>query len=106
MVDILLFNSPLDIKVDNLLFKDFFFTLLEVVLVAMMYRIYSEGVRSNKIYDRKDNFLVCISGDSGSGKTYFQDIFKKIVGSYGVFLEGDSEHKWERDNPNWKNIPI
>ena len=104
MVDILLFNSPLDIKVDNLLFKDFFFTLLEVVLVAMMYRIYSEGVRSNKIYDKKDNFLVCISGDSGSGKTYFQDIFKKIVGSYGVFLEGDSEHKWERDNPNWKNI--
>ena len=35
----------------------------------MMYVIYSEGVKSNKIYNKTQNFLICISGDSGSGKS-------------------------------------
>ena len=70
----------------------------------MMYVIYSEGVKSNKIYNKTQNFLICISGDSGSGKTYFMNVFKNIIQSSGVYLEGDAEHKWERNDSNWENI--
>ena len=104
IVDIIFLNNVLDAKIDVPILKDITFTFLEVALLSMMYVIYSEGVKSNKIYNKTQNFLICISGDSGSGKTYFMNVFEKIIKSGGVYLEGDAEHKWERNDSNWENI--
>ena len=104
IVDIIFLNNPLNTKINIPVLNDITFTFLEVALLSMMYVIYSEGVKSNKIYNKTQNFLICISGDSGSGKTYFMNVFKNIIQSSGVYLEGDAEHKWERNDSNWENI--
>jgi len=104
IVDIIFLNNPLNTKINVPVLNDIVFTFLEVALLSMMYVIYSEGVKSNKIYNKTQNFLICISGDSGSGKTYFMNVFKNIIQSSGVYLEGDAEHKWERNDSNWENI--
>tara|TARA_B100000686_G_scaffold45255_1_gene47963 strand:- start:633 stop:2039 length:1407 start_codon:yes stop_codon:yes gene_type:complete len=104
IVDIIFLNNPLNTKINVPVLNDIIFTFLEVALLSMMYVIYSEGVKSNKIYNKTQNFLICISGDSGSGKTYFMNVFKNIIQSSGVYLEGDAEHKWERNDSNWENI--
>ena len=104
MTDVIFLGNALDLKLEVPILKNITFTFLEVSLLSLMYIIYSEGVRSNKTYNRNDNFLLCIAGDSGSGKTYLLELLRNLIRKRGVYLEGDSEHKWERDDFNWNKI--
>jgi uridine kinase len=77
------------------------FTILQVSLLTIMYAFYKYGIRSNSIYKKKTNLSIGISGDSGSGKSRLLLNLKNILGHKLLAIEGDAEHKWERDNSNW-----
>ena len=66
-----------------------------------MYAFYKYGIQSNSIYKKKSNLSIGIGGDSGSGKSSLLFKLKNILGQKLLSIEGDAEHKWERDNANW-----
>jgi uridine kinase len=47
--------------------------------------------------------IIGICGDSGSGKTTLAQILKSRFND-SFILECDRYHKWERNDPHWKNI--
>lgn len=50
-------------------------------------------------------FSIGISGDSGSGKSTLLNVFEKIMGIGNVLiLEGDGDHKWERNSEEWNKF--
>jgi len=101
-IDILFLGDPVDLKIKNDSFKNISFTILEVVLISIMYAFYKHGIKSNSLYNRQTNLSIGIGGDSGVGKTLLLNNFKDILGSRVIQIEGDGEHKWERGNENWK----
>lgn len=84
------------------------FSILEAVVLGVVYLVYKEGVKSNLIYKRISNFVIGIGGDSGAGKTTILTQIKMFLGSnlleLGATLgiEGDADHKWERGHENWQ----
>lgn len=99
--DIIFLDRVINFKIHSEDLRDISFTILEVVLLAIMYAFYKYGVKSNSIYKKKTNLSVGIGGDSGSGKTRLLNNLKHILGDKLLQIEGDGEHKWERDNENW-----
>ena len=81
------------------------FSLLQGVLLLCVWWIYQQGVESyrrHKIYS--EPYLIGISGDSGSGKTTLASLINCLFGPRNVsIIAGDDLHKWERNDPNWKN---
>ena len=50
-------------------------------------------------------FTIGIAGNSGAGKTTLLSVVKTIIGEDNILiLEGDGEHKWERESPEWKKF--
>ena len=80
------------------------FTFLGFLLVAVMYSFYVYGIQSNSIYRRKGNLVIGIGGDSGSGKSFLLETLQDVFGNEMLSLEGDGEHKWERDDKNWDSM--
>lgn len=82
------------------------FTLLATMLITQIYFQYKFSIQSNNIYHaRNQNLAIGVSGDSGSGKSILLEDFKDLLGTKKVtFLEGDSEHRWERDHQNWNKF--
>lgn len=103
-VDILFLSEPVDLKIKNDTFKNISFTVLEVVLISIMYAFYKHGIKSNSLYNRHTNLSIGIGGDSAVGKTSLLNNFKDLLGDRVIHLEGDGEHKWERGNENWKKF--
>lgn len=66
-----------------------------------MYTFYKYGIKSNSIYKKKTNLSIGLGGDSGVGKTTLLNNLQNILGKKLLKLEGDGEHKWERDDENW-----
>lgn len=48
--------------------------------------------------------IIGISGDSGAGKSSLVDFFSNIYKDNLLVIEGDSYHKWERNDPHWKEM--
>lgn len=102
--DIYFLGNYIDLKIDNENLINISYTLLEVMLLAVMYVFYKYGIKSNSIYKKSSNLVIGIGGDSGSGKTTLLANIKNLVGNDKVLqIEGDGEHKWERGDSNWKN---
>jgi uridine kinase len=80
------------------------FTMLEVVLAGTIVICYRTAVKSNLMYKKDKAIVIGIGGDSGSGKsTLLQDI-KTLLKDKLVELEGDADHKWERDDTHWTEL--
>ncbi len=99
--DILFIGQYVDLKINNALFKNIGFTLLEVSLLALMYTFYSYGLKSNALYKRNGNLAIGIGGDSGVGKSRLLDSISQLFGDKLLKIEGDGEHKWARGDKNW-----
>ncbi len=82
------------------------FTLLEAALMANIVLCYRIGVRSNSIYKRERAIVIGIGGDSGAGKSTLLHDVKKLLAHKVVELEGDADHKWARNDANWKGKNI
>jgi uridine kinase len=99
--DILFLGKEVDLKINDVLFRNVSFTILEVVLVVLMYGFYKYGLKSNSIYSKRRNMTLGIGGDSGVGKSILLMRLDELLGERLLQIEGDGEHKWERGDSNW-----
>jgi uridine kinase len=77
------------------------FTLLVSTLLCIGHFIFNFAINSNNLYS-KDNVIIAVSGDSGSGKsTFVHNVLSLINKRKLVAIEGDGEHKWSRHDSNW-----
>ncbi len=107
LTDLYFFEKSFDfLKVQNQDVRNMFFTALFSVHVYVVYYIYSVALKGNSLYRRQNSpFVIGISGDSGSGKTTLISIFKTLFGEKKILtVECDGDHKWARDNENWKRF--
>lgn len=102
--DIVFFDEEIDLKIENDNLRNLSFTLVEVILCAIMYTFYKYGIKSNSIYDLKTNLAIGIGGDSSSGKSTMLHNLKEIFDDKLVEIEGDGDHKWERGSKNWEKF--
>ncbi|NOU87914.1 uridine kinase [Paenibacillus sp. LMG 31460] len=103
--DIIFNNKLIEIKIMNEQLKNISFTLLTSCLLAVVYYLYTHGVRSNSMYRKNlSAFTIGIGGDSGSGKsTLLHDIKLLLFHKRILEIEGDGDHKWERGDINWES---
>lgn len=99
--DILFLDEIVDFKINDVLFRDISFTILEVILIVLMYGFYHYGLKSNSIYSKRRNLTLGIGGDSGVGKSILLMRLNELLGERLLQIEGDGEHKWERGDNNW-----
>jgi uridine kinase len=102
--DLKVLGNPIDLKIADTSVYSVLFTTLVGSLLACIYAFYNFGVRSNSIYKKDQSTIIGIGGDSGSGKTTLLSDLKKVLGNNLTEIEGDGDHKWERNNENWKQV--
>lgn len=91
------------IKYTNESARNIIYTLLEAVLVCIIYQIYKTGIKNNSLYRKDKAITIGIGGDSGSGKSTLLLDIRQLFKNDLIELEGDGEHKWERGDSNWNN---
>lgn len=99
--DILFLGHYINLKIENSTLTNVFFTLLESILLAIMYAFYKYGIKSNSIYKKQTNLAIGIGGDSGVGKSSLLANLTLLFQDKLLQIEGDGEHKWERGDENW-----
>lgn len=99
--NIYLMNSRVNMDIKNSDLSSMVYTVLEGILVIILYLLYKHGFKSNSVYNRVRNLTLGIGGDSGVGKTTFVNNLSLLLGDRLLKLEGDGEHKWERGDKNW-----
>ena len=102
--DLLFLGYEVNLKIENSKLTNIVFTLLESMLLSIMYAFYRFGIKSNAIYKKQTNLTIGIGGDSGAGKSSFLEDIKLLLGNKLLQIEGDGEHKWERGNSNWNKF--
>ncbi len=104
-VDLYFLNMSLqNLKILNTELRCVVFTIVVATLGMTVYDIYSFGIASNSLYKRGNiPFVIGISGDSGTGKSYLMGAICNLFGNEKdvLFIEGDGDHKWERDDEKW-----
>ena len=106
LTDLSLLCKSLDsLKIQNNDFCNLLFTLLFAIHAYIIYYIYQVALKENNLYRRGNTpFVIGISGDSGSGKTTLISLFRDLFGDKKILaLECDGDHKWVRNDANWKN---
>jgi len=98
------FNSKIDFPTISKQFTNSLYTVLEALILVILYGFYKFGIKSNNTYNSQTNFVIGIAGDSGAGKTMFTNQLNNLFVSNLLHLEGDGEHKWERGNKNWETL--
>ncbi|WP_172642388.1 hypothetical protein [Candidatus Photodesmus blepharus] len=93
--------NHIDLKSNVEFLGDIFFTSLKCSTFLFLYVIYKYSIENNKLYRNYSPFLIGIGGESGTGKTTFQSVLKKLFGTQVLQIEGDGDHKWERGHKNW-----
>lgn len=101
--DLTFLSNPLYIKYTNESARNIIYTLLEAVLVCIIYQIYKTGIKNNSLYRKDKAITIGIGGDSGSGKSTLLLDIRQLFKNDLIELEGDGEHKWERGDSNWNN---
>ncbi len=67
------------------------------------FEMYRRGVRSNAIYNfRDETFMIGVGGDSGAGKHTIAGDMRAIMGSQLLLINGDDDHRWERGHAMWR----
>lgn len=106
LADIRIFGNSLDFKIHSTAAANFMFTVLEGVLLAVVYVLYKFGIRSNSVYgDEGRPVTIGVGGDSGAGKSTLMDDLKGLIGVEAIVeIEGDGDHKWERGDEKWNEF--
>lgn len=92
------------LKIDTMFLRNVTFTVLTSLMAYTTYLIYQVGVRSNSLYKRKNMpFTIGIAGDSSTGKSTMIKLIREALGQKNLlYLEGDSDHRWERNEVMWE----
>ena len=98
------FNTKIDFPIVSKKMTNLLYTILEALILVILYGFYKFGIKSNNTYNSQTNFVIGVAGDSGAGKTMFTNQLNNIFLSNLLHLEGDGEHKWERGNKNWDTL--
>lgn len=102
--DLVFLGQTIDWKIKVEKWRNLSFTFLEAAIVACLYAFYKFGIKSNVYYRKNVPTVIGIAGDSAAGKSTLLSDIKKLLGERMLELEGDADHKWERDDPNWQQI--
>ena len=91
---------------ENFQHKNLVFTTFEGVLMFVVYVLYKYGIKSNRVYKKKEHAtLIGIGGDSGVGKTTVKQSIVQLLGAENIVpIESDGDHKWGRGDQSWENI--
>lgn len=94
------------LKIGNVEMKNIVFTLMLSVFLILIISMYQYGVTSNSFYRRRNRpFTIGIAGDSGAGKSRLLKMLDELLSEEHILnIEGDGDHKWERNNENWKEM--
>ena len=94
------------LKVKDPTYVSVLFTLLTSTLIYIVYCMYKLGLSNNNFYKRKGvPFTIAISGDSGAGKSTLIEMMFRCFGKRDTLqIEGDGDHKWERNAPMWTKL--
>ena len=101
--DITVLTRPLDLKIDHPFLRNCVFTTLEMVLCCIIYCIHKIATRSNAFYRKDRAVVIGIGGNSASGKTTLLNDMRQLLQEELVCLEGDGDHKWERNHEKWSH---
>lgn len=94
------------LKIEDVGMKNIVFTLMLSVFLILIISMYQYGINSNSFYRRRNRpFTIGIAGDSGAGKSRLLKMLDELLSEEHILnIEGDGDHKWERNNENWKEI--
>lgn len=94
------------LKMEDVGMKNIVFTLMLSVFLILIISMYQYGVNSNSFYRRRNRpFTIGIAGDSGAGKSRLLRMLDELLSEEHILnIEGDGDHKWERNNENWKEM--
>ncbi|WP_459849012.1 hypothetical protein [Fusibacter bizertensis] len=92
--------------ITNLQYRNLIFTTFEGVLMFVVYVLYKYGIKSNRVYKKKEHAtLIGIGGDSGVGKTTVKMSLVNLLGNDNIVpIESDGDHKWGRGDQSWDKI--
>lgn len=92
------------LKIDSPLLKNISFTLLTGTLVYFIFIIYKFGIIGCGYYNfHSKSFVIGICGDSGTGKSTLQSLIGEMFSPSSLIrIEGDGDHKWEREDVKWQ----
>jgi uridine kinase len=102
--NIIFLGKTINLGIDHDIFRNIYFTGIEVILIVQVYFIFLWAIKSNRLYSRISAFTIGIAGNSASGKTSVVNDLKRLLKSKLLHLEGDGDHKWERGNENWQSM--
>lgn len=104
--DIIFLDNPINLKYNfSSKVNNIIFTTLNTIMLIFALLVFQKSIKGNITYRYKTLITIGIAGDSGSGKSIFASDFKKIIAEKNyLLLEGDGEHKWEREDKNWKKF--
>ena len=68
--------------------------------------MFQNGLKRDAFYKRKKSpFIIGIAGDSGAGKSSYIRVLEDCLGKERImFIEGDGDHRWERNNTHWEEF--
>ena len=94
-----------EMKLGHLNGKYITFTVMAAFLGMVVSKIYDFGIVSNSLYRRRNvPFVIGIAGDSGAGKSKLLEKIEHLFGTGKdiLFIEGDGDHRWARNDENWE----
>lgn len=94
------------LKINNDLLKNVTFTLLIGAVLNVAVLMFQNGLKRDAFYKRKKSpFIIGIAGDSGAGKSSYIRVLEDCLGKERImFIEGDGDHRWERNNTHWEEF--
>jgi len=98
-----IFDANVFIDTTEVQFNSLLFTPLLGVMLYIMFLIFRLGNQHNNLSNyRLSPIMIGIGGDSGSGKNHIQNVISKLFNHDTLCVEGDDDHKWEREHQKWK----
>ena len=99
--DIIFLSTIINLKIQNILFINIFYLSIINTNISTLY-FHNYGIKN--IIQKTVKLVIGIGGDSSAGKTTLLKNLFELLGSQFISIEGDGDHKWERNDNNWKSF--